>query len=87
MKDVKLLIFPNLLIISHVKVLAPDEIGGPDMAMVDPFSVTIADGEFYLHPWMNEYTAQSQFELHSDKLLTMAEPNYKLLAKYEEVTK
>jgi hypothetical protein len=87
MKNAKLLIFSDKLIICRVNVLSPEDIGGPDMSMIDPFVVTTTDGEFYLRPWMTEYTAQTEFEIHSDKLLTMAEPTYKLLSKYEEVCK
>lgn len=84
MKDAKLLILPTEKIIATIKALAPMEIGGADIALYDPFLVTETDGEFYLSPWLIAFTSQNRFEMHSDKFLTTVEPNFKLLAKYEE---
>ena len=36
-----------------------------------------------LKPWMIDMTNQNTFMIHSDKILTIADPNSKLREKYE----
>jgi len=50
--------------------------------MTEPFLVN-ESGE--LTPWMLEYTIQNEFMISSDKILTIAEPNNKLLEKYKSL--
>ena len=60
----------------------PSELGEPDCKMTEPFLVN-ESGE--LTPWMLEYTIQNEFMISSDKILTIAEPNNKLLEKYKSL--
>jgi len=40
-----------------------------------------------LIPWLIDLTAQNTFMMHSDKILTITEPNSKLKDKYEKLVK
>tara|TARA_B100001113_G_scaffold150377_1_gene123325 strand:- start:198 stop:401 length:204 start_codon:yes stop_codon:yes gene_type:complete len=58
------------------------ELGGPDCKLIEPFLIN-DDGT--LSPWLLEVTTQNTFMLSSDKILTLVEPNSKLVKKYEDV--
>jgi hypothetical protein len=82
--NIKLILFPNsLILISQIEEVVPDEIGEPDCKIVEPF---IVNGDF-LEPWLIEYSNQNVFMMHSDKFLTIADPNPPLLEKYKELIK
>jgi hypothetical protein len=80
-----LLIFPDgLKLISQTEEIQPEEIGNPDYLLTEPFEVK---DDLTLEPWLLEYTTQNKFKLHSDKVLTIVEPNPMLRQKYEQVLK
>lgn len=95
--NIKLLFFPDKVIISQVRYISPEEIGGSDLRLIEPFEVTQKaqavlleddsiqriNDKFILIPWLIEYTTQNEFEIHSDKLLTMSEPSPLLLSLYQ----
>jgi hypothetical protein len=82
--NIKLILFPNsLILIAQIEEVVPDEIGEPDCKIVEPF---IVNGDF-LEPWLIEYSNQNVFMMHSDKFLTIADPNPPLLEKYKELIK
>jgi hypothetical protein len=82
--NIKLILFPNsLILISQIEEVVPDEIGEPDCKIVEPF---IVNGDF-LEPWLIEYSTQNTFKIHSDKFLTIADPNPPLLEKYQQLIK
>jgi len=58
------------------------ELGGPDCKLTEPF---IVNDDGTLSPWLLEVTTQNTFMLSSDKILTLVEPNSKLVKKYEDV--
>ena len=58
------------------------ELGEPDCKFVEPFIVN-EDGT--LSPWLLDVTTQNTFMISSDKILTLVEPNSKLVQKYEDV--
>ena len=58
------------------------ELGEPDCKFVEPF-IVIEDGT--LSPWLLDVTTQNTFMISSDKILTLVEPNSKLVQKYEDV--
>jgi hypothetical protein len=62
----------------------PTDLGEPDCKLTEPF-VLNQDGT--LVPWLVEVTRQNTFMIHSDKILTIAEPNSKLVEKYEDLLK
>ena len=58
------------------------ELGGPDCKLTEPFVIN-DDGT--LSPWLLDVTTQNTFMMSSDKILTLVEPNSKLIKKYEDV--
>ncbi len=61
------------------------ELGEPDCKLVEPFLVDPVN--FTLSPWFVSLTNQNEFMIHSDKILTIMEPNGKLISMYEELLK
>jgi hypothetical protein len=89
--DPTLLIFPNgLKLLTQVDRIEVNEIGEPDCLMIEPFQVI--EGKPYengtiplsLKPWLVDHTLQNKFKIHSDKILTIVEPNNKLKKMYED---
>jgi len=60
------------------------ELGGPDCKLVEPFFIN-EDGT--LSPWLLDVSTQNTFMISSDKILTIVEPNSKLVKKYEDIVK
>ena len=60
------------------------ELGGPDCKLTEPFLIN-DDGT--LSPWLLDVTTQNTFMMSSDKILTLVEPNSKLIQKYEDIIK
>ena len=59
------------------------ELGGPDCKLTEPF---VYDEENdVLSPWLLNITTQNTFMLSSDKILTLVDPNSKIVKKYESV--
>lgn len=82
--NIKLILFPNsLILISQIVEVVPEDIGQPDCKIIEPFEVK---GDF-LEPWLMDYSTQNTFMMHSDKFLTIAEPNPPLLEKYQQLIK
>lgn len=81
---IKLLILPNdLVLISQIEEAGGD-IGEPDCRMIEPFIVNSDDT---LTPWLIQYCSQNTFMIHSDKILTIADPKPTLLEKYQNLIK
>ena len=84
MKDENL----QILILETGKVLLTEieevasELGSPDCKLTEPF-VLHEDGT--LTPWLMDVTTQNTFMIHSDKILTIVEPNSKMVKKYKEL--
>ena len=60
------------------------ELGEPDCKLTEPFVIN-DDGT--LSPWLLDVTTQNTFMMSSDKILTLVEPNSKLIQKYEDIIK
>ena len=58
------------------------ELGEPDCKLTEPFVIN-DDGT--LSPWLLNLTNQNTFMMSSDKILTLVEPNSKIVKKYEDV--
>ena len=58
------------------------ELGEPDCKLTEPFVIN-DDGT--LSPWLLDLTTQNTFMMSSDKILTLVEPNSKIVKKYEDV--
>ena len=82
---IKLLVLhTGLVLVSKIDEVGGD-IGEPDCRLDDPYVVGENDT---LTPWLVEYTTESVFKMHSDKILTITEASKPtLLEKYQNVTK
>lgn len=60
------------------------ELGEPDCKMTEPF---VLNDDLTLQPWLINITTENTFMIHSDKILTITEPNSKLKDKYESLVK
>ena len=84
MKPLKILILdPSLYLLTQIEEVTT-ELGEPDCKLTEPF-VLKSDGT--LRPWLVDITSQNTFMIHSDKILTIADPNGKLIDKYETLVK
>ena len=82
--NLKLLVLPtNQILLTQIEEAGGD-IGEPDCRLVEPFVVN-DDGT--LSPWLVSLTNQNSFMIHSDKILTIVEPNGKLVDKYSDLVK
>ena len=82
-ENVRLLILENLTLITQIEEVS-GELGEPDCKLTEPFVVN-DDGT--LSPWLVNLTNQNVFMIHSDKILTIVEPNGKLKDKYTGLVK
>ena len=71
----------KLLLVSKVEDVVAD-IGMPDCKLTKPY--LIENGE--LTPWLTDVTDDPYVMLSSDKILTMVDPNKKLLDDYASLT-
>jgi hypothetical protein len=77
------------LLISKIEEV-PSELGEPDCKLVDPYLLIdskIEGAPITLEPWMSRYTSQNNYMIHSDKILTIADPKPTLIEKYEALIK
>tara|TARA_Y100000389_G_C17046767_1_gene310792 strand:- start:150 stop:413 length:264 start_codon:yes stop_codon:yes gene_type:complete len=73
----------GLILISQIDEVT-SELGSPDCKLTEPFVIN-EDGT--ISPWLVDLTNQNTFMIHSDKVLTIAEPTGKLKDKYEGLLK
>ena len=59
------------------------DFGDPYCKLVNPYVLVDSD----LIPWLSEYTNQNIFMIHSDKILTIVNPNGKMISVYEKIVK
>ena len=59
------------------------ELGEPDCKLINPYQFFGVDD---LLPWKEEVTNQTEFMIHSDSILTIAEPTPEIVEKYLELT-
>lgn len=83
MENIKVLIFTGLTIITQIDEVS-GELGTPDCKLTEPMVLGEQDT---LSPWLVNVTSQNVFMIHSDKILTIADPNSKLKEKYETLVK
>jgi hypothetical protein len=62
------------------------ELGEPDCKLINPYILKkeIAS-EYSLEPWL-DFTNQKELMIHSDSILTIADPTPKIVEKYLELT-
>ena len=59
------------------------EIGDPNCKLTDPYVINSSND---LTPWKADITNQTEFMIRSENILTIADPNGKILDKYTELT-
>lgn len=72
----------RLVLLSEIDEVLAD-IGQPDCKLINP--CIIENGT--LTPWLSDLTDNNTVMMSSDKILTMVEPNQKLLNEYSSITK
>ena len=81
-ENLKILILTNnQKVISQIDEVT-SELGEPDCKLTEPFVIN-DDGT--LSPWLLDITTQNTFMISSDKILTLVQPNSRLVKKYEDV--
>ena len=91
---IKVIVLTNQqILISEIEEVGAD-VGEPDCKLLSPFlvttseqKITMQEGVIVLSPFLGGFTNDDTFMISSDKILTLAEPNKKLLQKYEDLTK
>ena len=74
-----LLLSNNECIISQIEEV-PAEYGDPNCKLTNP---CYTDN---MERWCNKYTDQKEMMIHSDKIITIIDPNKEYLKKYIDVT-
>ena len=86
-QNIKLLILlNNIILITQIEEVG-SELGEPDCKLTEPFEVKNNGQEQYLEPWLIDITSQNTYMIHSDKILTIADPTPKILKTYEDLIK
>lgn len=84
LENLKLLLLTNnQILLSQIEEVTSD-LGQPDCKLIEPF---ILQDDGTLTPWLVDITKQNTFMIHSDKILTIVDPNIKLTDKYESLVK
>ena len=86
MENLKLLVLLNKEILITKIEEVPSELGEPDCKLINPFIVKKSQTwQDSLESWLSEYTDQNTFMIHSDKILTISDPNSNLKSMYVEL--
>lgn len=72
------------LILTQIEEVSAD-LGEPDCKLIEPFILNTST--MTLAPWFADITNQNEFMIHSEKILTIMEPNGKLKVMYEDLLK
>jgi hypothetical protein len=79
-----ILLMNNQILVSLIEEV-PSELGEPDCKLIEPFILNVEDET--LSPWLVSVCSQNTFMIHSDKILTIADPKPTLLEKYQNLIK
>ena len=81
---IQVLILVNQLnLISEIEEVLVD-FGEPNCKLNNPYLIN-SDGS--ISPWLKSFTNDTEIMMSSDKIITLVEPNGKLLDEYLEITK
>ena len=83
MENLKVLVLEKFMLITQIDEVS-GELGAPDCKLTEPMVLGEQDT---MSPWLVNVTRQNTFMIHSDKILTIAEPNSKLRERYEDLVK
>lgn len=76
-------IITGQILISQIEEVG-SELGEPDCKLIKPY---LLNDEGTMHPWMENFTSQDTFMIHSDKILTLSEPRPTILEQYQKLIK
>ena len=77
----------NLILIAQIDEVLAD-IGQPDCKLIDPCVIHgSSEEEHILTKWMSDLTPNTEMFMSSDKILTLVDPNLKLVNSYYETIK
>lgn len=82
---------PKLIILTNNQILLSQieevgsEIGEPDCKLILPYIVN--QSSLDIEPWLSQVSTESTYMISSDKILTITEPNEKLISDYKELSK
>ena len=79
-----LVLLNNQILVSQIEEV-PSELGEPDCKLTEPFILNEKDET--LSPWLVGVSSQNTFMIHSDKILTIADPKPTLFEKYQNLIK
>ena len=71
----------NLILISQIQEVLAD-IGQPDCKLINP---CVIDKDGKLTKWLSDLTDNTEMFLSSDKILTLVDPNQKILDDYVNI--
>ena len=84
-ENLKLLVLTNnQILLTQIEEVSTD-LGEPDCKLIEPFILNQSD--LSLSPWLVDFSTQNSYMIHSDKILTIADPNSKLKDKYLSLVK
>ena len=88
MENLKVIVLLNNTILLGEIEEVPSELGEPDCKIIRPFIIKdleISGLGFTLESWLCDHTNQNEFMIHSDKILTICDPNQNLIEKYSKM--
>lgn len=83
MENLKVLVLDKIILLTQIEEISGD-LGTPDCKLTEPMVIGEQDT---LSPWLVSVTSQNTFMIHSDKILTIAQPNSKLEERYKSLVK
>tara|TARA_Y100000401_G_scaffold72559_1_gene58581 strand:+ start:562 stop:816 length:255 start_codon:yes stop_codon:yes gene_type:complete len=83
MENLKVLVLDKIILLTQIEEISGD-LGTPDCKLTEPMVIGEKDT---LSPWLVGVTSQNTFMIHSDKILTIAQPNSKLEERYKSLVK
>ena len=83
MENLKVLVLDNIMLLTQIEEVSGD-LGTPDCKLTEPMVIGEQDT---LSPWLVGVTSQNTFMIHSNKILTIAQPNSKLEERYKSLVK
>ena len=80
MQNLKLIVLMNQqILVSQIEEVG-SELGEPDCKLIDPYLI---DEDNQLNKFLNEYSDENIFMIHSDKILTITNPSENIVKKYK----
>ncbi len=79
-----LLLKNQLVLIARIEEVTT-ELGEPDCKLIEPYELKQENGENLLTSWPS-FTSQKELMIHSDSILTLADPTLDIVEKYLELT-